>query len=153
MAIADLCAELRNYFLPSYKDPAKYIHEGSFTVANGQIQNLPFLQNGQYYRIVGSVFNDGVWLYGTASEDMTDEEFSGAVWEMAIPKEFINLSNELDEIDAKVKAAEIADTGYTSESFGGYSYTKRSGISDELAYRRGKVETALRSKYRRLVVL
>ena len=37
-------------------------HDGPFTVENGSI-TLPFLQEGQYLRVVGSVFNDGLHKY------------------------------------------------------------------------------------------
>lgn len=45
---------------------------------------LPFLQEGQYFRVVGSVFNDGLYQYPT--KDMIDEIFDGAVWALAVPK-------------------------------------------------------------------
>ena len=38
------------------------VHDGSFVVDGGGI-TLPFLQDGQYFRVVGSVFNDGVYQY------------------------------------------------------------------------------------------
>lgn len=153
MAVSDLCAELRNYFLPDYKNPQEHIHTGTFKVEGGQMQSLPFLKNGQYFRIVGSVFNDGVWKYGVADQGLLDEEFTGAVWEMVVPRDFISLSDELDEINDKIKADSVADTGFTSESFGGYSYTKRSGISEELQDRRSRIMDDLKKRYRRLVVL
>ena len=34
------------------------IYSGTFTIKDGGIA-LPFLANGQYFRICGSVFNDG----------------------------------------------------------------------------------------------
>ena len=80
---------------------------------------LDFLQEGQYFRIVGSVFNDGVYQYPATS--LTDEVFEGAVWAMAVPPTLIALS-------AEIKAYNDSDAGkpspFTSESFGGYSYTK-----------------------------
>ena len=36
----------------------------TFTVQDGSI-TLPFLQMGQYFRVVGSIFNDGVYQYPT----------------------------------------------------------------------------------------
>ena len=52
------------------------IHSGTFTIKDGGIA-LPFLANGQYFRIIGSVFNDGLHQYPAA--DLVDEEFSGAI--------------------------------------------------------------------------
>lgn len=60
---------LNNWFLVE-------IHEGTFTVENGSI-TLPFLQTNQYFRICGSVFNDGLHLYPAV--DLTDETFTGTV--------------------------------------------------------------------------
>ena len=57
------------------------IDTGEFIVQDGGI-TLPFLQTGQYFRVVGSVFNDGLHQY--PAEDMTDETFDGAVWALAI---------------------------------------------------------------------
>lgn len=53
---------LNNWFLVE-------IHEGTFAVENGSIA-LPFLHPNQYFRICGSVFNDGLHQYPAA--DLTD---------------------------------------------------------------------------------
>lgn len=50
------------------------IHTGKFTVQDGGI-TLPFLQTGQYFRVVGSVFNDGLHQY--PAQDMVEETFDG----------------------------------------------------------------------------
>ena len=119
--LTELCAEIRNYFLRDYH---KDIHAGTFVVSNGNIEALPFLQNGQYFRIVGSVFNDGVWKYGEEAQ-LKDETFTGAVWAMAVPPSVIALSEEIDDwIEAN---ADVLNSPYQSESFGGYSYSKSSG--------------------------
>ena len=94
-------------------------HFGKFTISGGSIAPLDFLQEGQYFRIVGSVFNDGVYQYPATS--LTDEVFEGAVWAMAVPPTLIALS-------AEIEAYNESDAGklspFTSESFGGYAYTK-----------------------------
>lgn len=101
------------------------IHEGTFAVENGSIV-LPFLQKGQYFRVIGSVFNDGLGKYPDYS--MTDEIFTGCIWALAIPKEVVELADEIEKWQEK--NGEAAASPYVSESFGGYSYTKRSGGSD-----------------------
>lgn len=58
---------------------------------------------------------------------LTDETFHGSVWAMAIPPAVIALSTDIDEWVEK--NAEIIASPYSSESFGGYSYTKRNGTS------------------------
>lgn len=98
------------------------IHTGKFTVQDGGI-TLPFLQTGQYFRVLGSVFNDGLYQY--PSEEMTDEMFTGAVWALAVPKAVIKLSEEIAVWNEK-----NGDPGpYTSESFSGYSYSKATNAS------------------------
>lgn len=106
---------LNNWFLVD-------IHEGTFTVENGSIA-LPFLQTNQYFRICGSVFNDGLHLYPAV--DLTDETFTGTVWALAVPKAVVTLS--IDIAAWEEKNGEAVLSPYASESFGGYSYTKASG--------------------------
>ena len=117
----ELCAELRNYFIGGVSN----IHNGTFTISEGSLEPLPFLQNDQYFRIVGSVFNDGVYQY--PATELKDETFTGSIWAMAVPPAVIALS---DEIDDWVQAnADTLASPYQSESFGGYSYSKASGGS------------------------
>ena len=68
---------LNNYFV--VKDG---IHRDTFTIENGSV-SLDFLQNGQYFKIIGSVFNDGIYQYPVTG--LTDEEFEGEIWAMAVP--------------------------------------------------------------------
>ena len=112
MDLTNLCAELRNYFETEKRF-------GTFTISGGSISPSDFLQDGQYFRIVGSVFNDGVHRH--PAHDLTDETFKGAVWAMAVPPAVIELLQKIQEFEA---ATANAPTAYTSESFGGYSYTK-----------------------------
>ena len=112
--LTEICAEIRNYF-----EVQNGRHFGTFTISGGSIAPLDFLQEGQHFRIIGSVFNDGVYQYPATS--LTDEVFEGAVWAMAVPPTLIALS-------AEIEAYNDSDAGkaspYTSESFVGYSYTK-----------------------------
>ena len=112
MDLTNLCAELRNYFETEKRF-------GTFTISDGSISPSDFLQDGQYFRIVGSVFNDGVHRH--PAHDLTDETFDGAVWAMAVPPAVVELLQKIQEVEA---ATANAPTAYTSESFGGYSYTK-----------------------------
>lgn len=125
--LTELCAFLRNYFLADNRNPDKYIHHGTFTVADGQIEALSFLVPGQYYRVIGSVFNDGVWQYQPTGEApaMTDETFTGTIWAMSVPPAFLALAAEIEEWT--VANADALSSPYQSESFGGYSYSKASG--------------------------
>ena len=112
--LTEICAELHNYFeVPNGR------HFGTFEISGGSIAPLDFLKDGQWFRIIGSVYNDGVHKY--PAEYLTDEVFDGAVWAMAVPPSIIALAAEIEEYNR-------SDAGkaspYTSESFGGYSYTK-----------------------------
>ena len=105
---------IRNWF------PVKGgIHSGTFTIKDGGI-TLPFLADGQYFRICGSVFNDGLHQYNVL--DLTDETFNGTIWVLAIPKAVIELASEIEAWQKK--NGEAAAGIYQSESFGGYSYSK-----------------------------
>lgn len=117
MTITDLCAELNNWF-----DVCRRF--GRFEITNGTI-DLNFLQEGQYFRIVDSVFNNGVYMY--PAYNLKDEVFNGAIWAMAIPPEVMCL---LEDINTWSEAnREEIDNPYQSESFGGggYSYSLKSG--------------------------
>ena len=111
--LTEICAEIRNYF--SLDKDKLY---GDFSVVNGQITPSFYLEEGQYYRIVGSVLNDGVHQ---KDDELIDEaSFHGAVWKMRVPKAILDLDEEI--------AAWQAENGNV-ESFGGYSYAKSSGGS------------------------
>lgn len=112
--IDEICASLHNYF-------AVDIVPGEYTVNDGEI-TLPFLAAGQFFRVVGSVFCDGVYRCGDKLP--ADETFDGAIWALAIPPAFEAVAAEIEEW--KQKNAEVINSPYQSESFGGYSYTKGS---------------------------
>ena len=95
------------------------IHEGTYTIEDGGIA-LPFLANGQYFRICGSVFNDGLHQY--PATDLKAETFEGTVWALAVPQAVIDLAAEIEAWETK--NGEAASGIYQSESFGGYSYSK-----------------------------
>ena len=77
------------------------IHSGTFSIKDGGI-TLPFLADGQYFRIIGSVFNDGLHQY--PATDLVDEEFSGAIWALAIPPAAVDLAAELQTWQEKTGA-------------------------------------------------
>ncbi len=110
--LESVLTHIKNWFLVD-------VHERTYTIKNKAL-DLPFLQNGQYYRICGSVCNDGLHKYGES--DLQDETFTGAVWALAIPKAVVELAAEIKEW--QTKNGEAAQSPYSSESFGGYSYTK-----------------------------
>ena len=115
--LTELCQELRNWF----ELDRRY---GTFTISGGAL-TADFLVEGQYYRIRGSIFNDGVHQFGT--DELTDETWTGEVWAMGIPKAVIDLAGEIEAWKNKYETVDSASMSpYTSESFGGYSYSKGS---------------------------
>lgn len=123
--VGEILAILHNYFV-------KEIHTGRFEISNGQLQGVD-IAPGQFYRVIGSVYNDGVYKYPEAHQ--ADESFQGAVWTLAVPQDLEKLAEEIKAYNEKNQAGP-----YTSESWGGYSYSKRTGnngapISWREAYR------------------
>ena len=143
--LTQLCKYLRNWFV---RDTLS----DDFTIASGEIvahhsRLSDFLQEGQYFRIVGSVFNDGVHQYG--QNDLTDElTFTGVLYAMAIPQEVIALDAEIDQWVTDNAGA--INSPYQSESFGGYNYTKgyNGGSSTNVTWQ-GQFASAL-SQWRKL---
>lgn len=121
--LTEICAWLKNYFC---QEEDKII--GNFSVVNGAITPSVDLQDGQYYRIVGSVFNDGVHAY---NDVLTNEgTFHGAVWKMRVPQGVITLAGEIEDwVDKYGGISGSNMSPFTSESFGGYSYSKGSRSS------------------------
>ena len=118
--LTELCQELHNWF-------DRERHSGTFTITGGNI-TADFITPGQYFRVMGSIFNDGVHQY--PSSCLHDETFTGAVWALAIPAPILRLSEEIDAWREKYEGADSAALSpFQSESFGGYSYSKGSGSS------------------------
>lgn len=114
MMLEEVCGEIRNFFIPK-----NGIHRGKYSILNGTMDDFDFLIEGQYFRIVGSRFNDGVYRYPASG--LEDEDFDGAIWEMSPPPSFLALVKEIESWSASEEAKASA---FQSESFGGYSYTK-----------------------------
>lgn len=116
--IEQICAFIHNYF-------ERVSITGRFVIANGELQGGPEILEGQYYRILGSALNDGVHKHG--EETLQDEAFEGTVTTMGVPVTLIELASEIS--DWQDQYAQVIQSPYQSESFGGYSYTKGSGGS------------------------
>lgn len=101
---------LNNWFLVP-----KGVHYGKFEVVDEGIV-LPFLKENQYFRVVGSIFNDGLHKY--PATDMVDEEFEGEIWALAVPPSVIALASEIEEW-----CSNNPESQYVSENFNGYSYS------------------------------
>lgn len=120
--LTELCTELNNWFERCIVSGNITINSNGVTVGDAPLSD--YLQTGQYYRVVGSVFNDGVHQF--LSDELSPERtFVGSIWCMAVPPEVVKLA---EDIDAWNTAHETAlNSPYQSESFGGYSYSLKSG--------------------------
>ncbi len=139
MMIAEMCREINNYFT-DYSD----MHFGKFEIREGVLTPSLNLVEGQYFRIINSVVNDGVYQYGIDNDKLMNEVFEGAVWCMKVPRSFIELSEKIKKFEN-----ENERTTYTSESFGGYSYSKATN-SNGVAVGWQEVFASELNRYRKL---
>ena len=123
--IFEVCQYLRNWF-----DRKQPHFVGDITIENGALPQTYGLKVGQYFRIVGSTLNDGVYQYPVTT--LTDETFTGAVWGMALPNIFIELLNDIEAWKTKYASVDSAAMSpFSSESVSGvYSYSKNTGGND-----------------------
>ena len=147
--IEQMCAETHNYF-ETHKE------NGTFTIQDGNI-DLPFLTENQFFRIVGSKFNDGVYIYSdnhliiraSTWEEIKDnnetwEDIKRLKWGDLVEHDLVDETfegsiwamnmpraflNLSQEISAYCTSEAAKPSLFQSESFGGYSYTKATNAS------------------------
>lgn len=112
MMLEKIIAYLNNDFRVSDDEPETHEWE----IVGGTL-TVPDVREGQYVRIFGSLFNDGVRKYPLTG--LTDETFTGCVIPLAIPRVILTLAEEIETWSEKNQP-----TVFTSESFGGYAYSK-----------------------------
>ena len=119
--LGEICAYLRNYFY--HGEPTI----GKIEIVNGALKEPYGLKANQYFRIVGSMFNDGVYQYPLTT--LQDETFNGAVWGMAVPPELISLISDIEAWQTKY--GQSVNSPYAAESISatGYSRSKCSADS------------------------
>lgn len=119
--IYKVCSYLRNWF-----DKNQPRFSGTIEIINGALPQTYGLVPGQYFRIVGSKVNDGVYEYPVTQ--LHNETFVGSIIGMGIPDAVIEIMEEIDTWSAKYGGADSVNMSpYNSESFGGYSYSKSGG--------------------------
>ena len=139
--LTEICEYLNNYFWE------KKI-QGHFTI-EGKTLTVSGLKDGQYFRIVGSTFNDGVHLY--PATDLTNETFDGYIWAMAVPNTVIAIAADVSSWQAQYgQANSAALSPFQSESFSGYSYSKSSSVSGGAAITWQDAFAGRLNKYRKL---
>lgn len=102
---------------------------GTFEIVSGAFANVDFLKDGQYFRVKGSVFSDGLHQY--PAFNLADETFDGEIWPLAIPVQVIELAEEIEQWRDK-----NPETGKISESFENYSYTRASSGGEVVGWQR-----------------
>lgn len=122
MMLDTVCAHIHNYFCDESD-----ILTGDWTITNGAIDlSVTTVKTGQYFRIVGSTFNDGVYKYGEEAAELTDEAFTGEIWPMKPPRPFLQTVSDIESWQAQYGTA--MQSPFQSESvIGVYSYTKQGG--------------------------
>jgi len=136
--LEEICHHLHNFFTAR-----RGVHQGTYRVEDG-VLDLPFLREGQYFRIVGSCLNDGVYRY--PAEGLTDEVFFGEIWAMNVPRGLQTLAQDIAAWQQEHGAQ--AASPYQSEAFGGYEYRLREGLDGSAAWQ--KVFRRRLDRYRKL---
>lgn len=137
-----VCARLKNHFLyEKFTD--------TFTLESGSAP-LESLLPGQFFVIVGSVLNDGVFQNTAESlEGLKPETFTGKIWSMRVPIDFLDLAEDIERFNSKVEELALLDKGFASESFGGYSYSLNSSAPAYMQEWQRRIQTGL-SHYQKI---
>ena len=123
--LEEVLRSLNNWFERDYTT-------GVFEIAGGCIGPPDgWLLDGQYFRIEGSVFNDG--LHQWPAVDLRDETFTGEIAALAVPEAVIDLAARIGEWQTKYGKA--AESPYQSQTAQGVSITTRQGVSGEYGWR------------------
>lgn len=120
--LSEVCAYLRNYFY--HGEPTI----GKIEIVNGALKEPYGLKANQYFRIVGSMFNDGVYQYPLTT--LQDETFNGAVWGMAVPPELISLISDIEAWQTKY--GQSVNSPYAAESISATGYSRSKGSADSV---------------------
>lgn len=124
-----VCSHVHNFF-------TRTAVSGTYTIDSGSIDvDADLLKEGQRFHIVGSDLNDGVYTWhaaairnddDTEAAQLQDEEFTGSILPMAVPKAFLDLVSEISTWVTAYGTAALSP--FQSENvIGVYSYTKASG--------------------------
>ena len=100
----------------------------TITITVDGLQGFPEVPSGAYFWLEGSLMNDGLHKRAT-SEPTHPETFDGQVVLLAIPKPLVDLSAEIETWCEN--NADALNTPYESEAFGGYSYKREGGASED----------------------
>ena len=125
--LTEICQYLKNWFdYDSAHNRLKY-WSGEITISDGKLQGID-LVDGQYFRIIDSLLNDGVH---NTTDELRDEVFTGCVQSMKIPPDIIKLDEDIENWLSSDIVQKVINSPYQSESIlGVYSYSINSSITN-----------------------
>ena len=123
--------------------------EGEFTLSDGVIKLEDNYLLNQFIAVTGSKLNNGIYLIaeitlegdgdikyfytlesanGIEDDNISDETFTGIIYGLAVPKDFIALVGEISKTvnppaEEGLNFGPTPGTGIVSERFGSYNYT------------------------------
>ena len=120
-----VCSYLRNWF-----DNTQTKYAGEIVIENGALQQTYNIKFGQYFRIVDSDLNDGVYKYPVTV--LKNETFNGLIAPMAITTAVLEIMDKIEAWESKyANVSSAAMSPFSSESISGvYSYSKSTGAND-----------------------
>ena len=141
--ITEICKSCRNYFATDFKTGALFGAEtGVFSLVDKNITVQGEYKAGQYIAVSGSVLNNGVYriervndgVIALESDDLLDEEWSGTVYALRIPSDFLRLAKRIGDFansdDGQAGNVVSASFGIQSVSYGTNSAGMRAGWQD-----------------------
>lgn len=120
--LTEVLQYLKNWFeRTAYAGTFEIDSEGALRFEDG-VSFDGYLYPGQYFRIVGSVLNDGVHQFQDAG--LNSERFEGIIYGLAIPKAVTDIVRDIQIWQEKF--GDAATTPFQTESYarGSYSYSK-----------------------------
>lgn len=117
---------LNNWFDRDGLGRFHHVERGELSVEGGSLLGAGgWLKPGQWFRIEGSAFNDG--LHRHPATDLADEAFEGAAYALHVPPAVVELSERVAEWE---EANGEASRGvYVSQSVPTASVTMRDGMA------------------------
>ena len=135
VTVEDVMRECRNFFVKAH-------YEGEFEISGGTLKLPETLPESAFIAVTGSAYHDGVHQMADAF-DTPDEVFTGRVYILHPPKDFLEICKEIAVYDEKNPVG-----AFQSESFGEYSY-QRAGVQTGLKTWQSAMQQKLNA-YRRM---
>lgn len=121
VSVAAVMRHCRNFFEVGHVD-------GNIAISGNAITPVP---GSPWCYITGSWFHDGAWMTDgghieNLPSNLPDEEFTGRVWTLNPPRDFLDLCEAISAYDDKNPTGALLQ-----ESFGNYSYMRNQAIAGQ----------------------